>query len=68
MSGLLLRGVALGCIGPDTHLKRSLTGLVASADNIWALKSYCAKAFEGNGTDIDAFFKQTGYTPDMDYL
>ena len=53
----------------DWQHRRTLFSVgCADADNIWALKSYCAKTFEGNGLDIDAFFKQTGYTPDMDYL
>ena len=50
------------------HWTVAATGRNASADNLWALKKYCAKSFEGNTADIDAFFKQQGYSADMDYV
>lgn len=42
--------------------------LCLPADNLWALKGWCRKSFEGMEADMEAFFKSNGYSEDMDYV
>jgi hypothetical protein len=39
-----------------------------SADNLWALQSWCKKRFEGMDSNLDSFFKENGLTDDLDYV
>ena len=38
------------------------------ADNLWALKGWCRKSFEGMEADMEVFFQSNGYSEDMDYV
>ena len=38
------------------------------ADNLWILKGWCRKSFEGREAEMESFFKEQGYSGDMDYV